>query len=101
MRRAASRERISSRKSGMALSGDAPDGFDERVPAPALRVQVFATGRRDAIEPAAALARLFDPPPFDQASVLESVQEWVEAGDVKLEYAARQRRDALGQVVSV
>src|SRR5688572_32806360 len=101
MRSAARRDRISSLKSGMALSGDAPDGLDQRVPAPSLGVEVLPAGGGDPVEPAPALSRFFDPPSLDQPAILEPVEERVETGDVEREHAVGERRNALGQVVPV
>src|SRR5688572_13713484 len=71
--------------SGMFSSRDAGDGFDEELPRGALGRQHPATLGRQLVEPPATFAGLFHPGAQNPATLLESVEQGIQRGDVELQ----------------
>ena len=86
--------------SDMIHRRDEPHRLDEILPGAALALQHAPAFRRQAVEAAAALARLFDPPALQPAAFLEAIEEPVERRDVEFELAVRAALDLLVQGAS-
>jgi hypothetical protein len=85
----------------MADAGDPVQRREEGVPAAALVVEDFLAGGGEAVEAAAARARLLDPAALDEAAALEAIERRVERGDMELQGASRPCVDQLGDLIAV
>src|SRR3954452_17297298 len=85
----------------MAKPGEAIERGDELAPLVTLVGQGAASKRRQLVEAAAALAGLLDPLPFHQLLALQTVQQRVEGGHVKLQLVFRLGVDELRELVAV
>src|SRR5687767_4208363 len=88
-------------QSGMFVSCDELNGVYERRPGLALLSQHEPPLRRDVVEAAASLFRLFDPGPLDPSTLLEPIQQWIERIEVKRDLAAGARVDQFTQLIAV
>src|SRR5687768_219530 len=81
--------------------GDAFERDQQLAPAGALRDEDLASGRRQLVETAAALAAFLHPLPLDPTAALHAIEHRVERGDVKAEDAVRSVVDQLGDFVAM
>src|SRR5688500_12461424 len=93
--RASRRGRRCSVQSGMIHSGDEAHCVDEGFPGLALPGQDSAALGGQTVEAAPSLSRLLHPSGLQPSPFLESIQEWIERGDVKLELPGRARLNQL------
>src|SRR4051812_12383432 len=84
---------------GLAESRHAVQSRDEGPPAAALGSEHLRPFSGEAIEPAAALAALLDPPALNQAAAFEAVEDGVERRHVKVELATRSLLDQARQLI--
>src|SRR5690349_15652198 len=74
---------------------------EQRFPAAALRREGLAARRSDPVETAAPQARLLDPPPLDQPTPLEAIQQRIERGHAEADLAVGALLDQLGDLVAM
>src|ERR1700748_447739 len=96
-----SRSRMTCPQSGMFDSCDLTDDCDEIFPALLFRAEHLEALWREAIVAAPALLGLLHPESVNGAFLLQSMQQGVERGDVKLKSAAGAELDQLGNVVAM
>src|SRR4029453_18998278 len=82
-------------------SRDAIESQKERLPDVTLALQDLAAASSQPVVAAATLPRLLDPASFNQSPVLESIQRWIQRGDVEADRAARAIGDELSDLVAV
>ena len=85
----------------MAGPHDLVDGGHEFVPGAALGLQEFASGGRQPVAAAAALAGLFQPAAGDQAAILQAEQDGIERSDAEADLAFGTLFNQFAEVVAV
>jgi hypothetical protein len=83
----------------MFESGDAVDSFDKLTPTIALGCEYLLPFGSQTVITTPALACLLDPTPLNPTASFESIEQWVEGSDVKMEHPARALFDEIADVI--
>src|SRR6266850_613180 len=95
------RARTRAFQSGMANAGHTVQRGDERLPAPALRVERGLALGGQTVKAPAAYSGPLDPAALNQAAALQAIERRIQRRDVELERAVGAAVDQLGDFIAV